>query len=71
MFRDLEIRLEILRDFEIFLESQSVALNFSKLDNPIRANRFADSGEWRESREGSRIEPPLLRIAFRCTSNCK
>ena len=39
-----------------------------RLDGPIRANRFADSRESshpRESFQGSRIEPPSLRIALR------
>ena len=38
-----------------------------RLDGLIRANRFADSRESPDSREsfqGSRIEPPSLRIAF-------
>ena len=38
------------------------------LDGPIRANRFADSRESRDSREsfqGSRTDPLFLRIALR------
>ena len=44
------------------------------LDGPIHANRFADSRESpdsRESRQGSRTDPLLLRIALRGARNCE